>query len=493
MGTYANFYNSNNGDRIYDAEAFAEWLKPFFKTGVFNNELQVVASSGMNVVVKSGNAYIEGKLKKFDNETVLTLEPASSTVDRIDAIVVRRNDTERDFTIQVIKGSTNAPQPVREGGIYDIVLAHISVPMATTEVTQALITDTRMNENICGWVVSNIEEVDFNQITAQFSDYLARFEADNLQEFTDWFNLIKDQLTTDQAGALWTAIEGVNASIDQINTDVKAFQTDIDNVKFGDVCGKNLVDWSKASHTFYNYSNGSINNSNNYYGVLEHFETKGQKLTLSFDITSNVVNAWCAIALYDENKNYLRNDNGYATELSVVPNSNEKYATFALYSSNTSLSRDDYYNVQLEYGDRTSYEPYVPSLKKLNSNIANISPLIAYPIGSVYMSVNSTNPSTIFGGTWEQLKDRFLLGCGDTYTNGATGGEATHTLTVDEMPSHSHALYRVNENACNGGTSSFSSNSCNSGWTMNSLATGGSQAHNNMPPYLAVYMWKRTA
>lgn len=225
MGTYANFYNSDNGDRIYDAEAFAEWLKPFFKTGVFNNELQVVASSGMNVVVKSGNAYIEGKLKKFDNETVLALEPASSTVDRIDAIVVRRNDTERDFTIQVIKGSTNAPQPVREGGIYDIVLAHISVPMATTEVTQALITDTRMNANICGWVVSNIEEVDFNQITAQFSDYLAQFEADNLQEFADWFNLIKGQLTTDQAGALWTAIEGVNASIDQINTDVKALQT----------------------------------------------------------------------------------------------------------------------------------------------------------------------------------------------------------------------------------------------------------------------------
>lgn len=227
MGTYANFYNSDNGDRIYDAEAFAEWLKPFFKTGVFNNELQVVASSGMNVVVKSGNAYIEGKLKKFDNETVLTLEPASSTVDRIDAIVVRRNDAERDFTIQVIKGSTNAPQPVREGGIYDIVLAHISVPMATTEVTQALITDTRMNANICGWVVANIEEVDFNQITAQFSDYLARFEADNLQEFTDWFNLIKDQLTTDQAGALWTAIEGVNASIDQINTDVADLQSNM--------------------------------------------------------------------------------------------------------------------------------------------------------------------------------------------------------------------------------------------------------------------------
>lgn len=262
MGTYANFYNSDNGDRIYDAEAFAEWLKPFFKTGVFNNELQVVASSGMNVVVKSGNAYIEGKLKKFDNETVLTIEPASSTVDRIDAIVVRRNDTERDFTIQVIKGSTNAPQPVREGGIYDIVLAHISVPMATTEVTQALITDTRMNANICGWVVSNIEEVDFNQITAQFSDYLARFEADNLQEFTDWFNLIKDQLTTDQAGALWAAIEGVNASIDQINTDVADLQNNMATHTHDDrYYTESEID------TKVNELNTAIANSGNFYGI----------------------------------------------------------------------------------------------------------------------------------------------------------------------------------------------------------------------------------
>ena len=66
MGTYANFYNSDNGDRVYDADSFSEWLRPFFKTGVFNGELQVMASSGMEVIVDTGNAFIEGKLKKFD-------------------------------------------------------------------------------------------------------------------------------------------------------------------------------------------------------------------------------------------------------------------------------------------------------------------------------------------------------------------------------------------------------------------------------------------
>ena len=67
-----------------------------------------------------------------------------------------------------------------------------------------------------------------------------------------------------------------------------------------------------------------------------------------------------------------------------------------------------------------------------------------YPVGSIYMSVNSTNPGTLFGGTWAQIQDRFLLACGSTYANGATGGEATHTLTENEMPTHKHLSGNVN-------------------------------------------------
>lgn len=66
-----------------------------------------------------------------------------------------------------------------------------------------------------------------------------------------------------------------------------------------------------------------------------------------------------------------------------------------------------------------------------------------YPIGSIYMSVNSTNPSQIFGGTWEQIKDRFLLACGNTYSNGATGGEANHILTIAETPTHSLIILNI--------------------------------------------------
>ena len=64
---------------------------------------------------------------------------------------------------------------------------------------------------------------------------------------------------------------------------------------------------------------------------------------------------------------------------------------------------------------------------------------MVYPVGAIYMSVNSTNPASLFGGTWEQIKDRFLLSAGDSYSAGSTGGEAEHTLTYGEMPVHSHS------------------------------------------------------
>lgn len=127
-----------------------------------------------------------------------------------------------------------------------------------------------------------------------------------------------------------------------------------------------------------------------------------------------------------------------------------------------------------------------------------------WPIGSVYISVNSTDPSSLFGGKWEQLKDRFLLGCG-TKTNGAIGGEENHTLTLAESPSHNHRdlywgngsshQFGVNRTA-GGGTWGFdywstSSNCSEANFYTNYV--GGGQAHNNMPPYLAVYMWKRVS
>ena len=133
---------------------------------------------------------------------------------------------------------------------------------------------------------------------------------------------------------------------------------------------------------------------------------------------------------------------------------------------------------------------------------------IVYPVGAIYMSVSETSPATLFGGTWEQIQNRFLLAAGSSYTAGDTGGEATHKLTANEMPSHTHAL-RANtswgESETLGAWKQYVSSGIlmdagSSGTTITTSyyydvaqPVGDGKAHNNMPPYLIVYMWKRTA
>lgn len=125
-----------------------------------------------------------------------------------------------------------------------------------------------------------------------------------------------------------------------------------------------------------------------------------------------------------------------------------------------------------------------------------------YPVGSVYISVNSTSPASLFGGTWELIQSKFLLGTDDLQNLGATGGEETHTLTSDEMPSHNHRL----TTGYSGGTwstgyfgrvanvgSDGTENVLYDNDTSRTTSVGGGQAHNNMPPYIKVAIWKRTA
>lgn len=119
---------------------------------------------------------------------------------------------------------------------------------------------------------------------------------------------------------------------------------------------------------------------------------------------------------------------------------------------------------------------------------------ILFPIGYVYISVNNTNPGTIFGGTWEQIKDTFLLACGDKYANGATGGESEVKLTIDQMPRHKHDIEMTS-----GGVGyqiervPFGNQSVWGNSNLPIKPTGGDKPHNNMPPYLAVYIWKRVS
>lgn len=128
-----------------------------------------------------------------------------------------------------------------------------------------------------------------------------------------------------------------------------------------------------------------------------------------------------------------------------------------------------------------------------------------YPVGCIYQSVSSTSPASFLGGTWEQIKDRFILAAGDTYAAGSTGGEAAHALTVEEGPKHTHVETTTDslgiKNEMKGAPKGSSTPGVllygnfvdNCGASLRTLESGNGRPHNNMPPYLTAYIWRRIA
>lgn len=136
---------------------------------------------------------------------------------------------------------------------------------------------------------------------------------------------------------------------------------------------------------------------------------------------------------------------------------------------------------------------------KTNVSIDVLDLYNVWPVGSIYISVNNTNPSTYFGGTWEAFgTGRCLVGVDTSQSEFnkvmKTGGEKKHTLTVNEMPSHSHTLkYSDFDTAFGGNYLTSGKKSSYRTSTVSINDTGGGSPHNNLPPYITVYMWKRTA
>ena len=203
------FFNSKNHDRTYSAADWADYFASFVGNGVFANpasSCQVVAGEGMNVSVSPGKLWINGYMGSVTVPEVIALSTADADNPRIDRIAARMDLTQRLMSIDVITGEpSDTPQAAeltRTDDIYEICLAEIYLGVGVTEITQADITDTRADGNICGWVTGLIDQIDATELFAQ---YQSAFEL--------WFSNLQNQLDENQAANLQNQIDGVAAAL----------------------------------------------------------------------------------------------------------------------------------------------------------------------------------------------------------------------------------------------------------------------------------------
>lgn len=177
-------YGSVDHDRRYKSSDFRAYYALFLGNGVFYNNanaLKVIEGDGMTVMLNIGNAFIEGAGYRNTSVKAIKLDMADGARARIDRIVIRNDYKARDTYSAVLKGSYSAqpqaPALTRNADAYEIAVADILVKKGAVSITQADITDTRLNKGICGIVTGLVDQADTTEIFNQFEMYFDEFKA----------------------------------------------------------------------------------------------------------------------------------------------------------------------------------------------------------------------------------------------------------------------------------------------------------------------------
>lgn len=236
MAIKSGFFNSVNGDRRYKADFFAEYFASFIGNGVFPNPstgMQVIAGDGMQTVIKAGKAWINGYYAVNDDDYIMQHDIADGVLKRIDRIVLRLDFSLRDIITQVKKGSfaSNpvAPTLQRDADAYEIALADVLINNGAISITQANITDLRLNTHLCGIVHGTVNQVDtttiFNQYQAWFNsvkdgvdEEIEAWQTEKYAEFETWLAdlqaMLDGDVATNLANRITTLDQGFNEHVE---------------------------------------------------------------------------------------------------------------------------------------------------------------------------------------------------------------------------------------------------------------------------------------
>lgn len=225
MAIRSGMFMSVGGDRKYKAYHFAEYFASFIGNGIFPNpstNFQVIENTNMTVALKDGKAWINGYYAVNEGPVIISLANADGVLNRIDRIVLRYDTENRiiDFALKQGAFATNpvAPSLQRDADAYEIALADIYVGKGVTAITQANITDQRLNKDLCGIVHGTVDQVDTTTLFNQYQSFFDTWSVQKKTEFEAWVDTLEGILSGDVAGNLLTLI---NANTDNIKAMLK--------------------------------------------------------------------------------------------------------------------------------------------------------------------------------------------------------------------------------------------------------------------------------
>ena len=470
-------------DRPYVSADLREVYANFFTNGVFMDEstsLQVMtATGGMNVYVKPGTCHINGAFGVETEQRTLQLDAASASLDRIDTIVARIDLSieARSLDLYVVKG-TPANDPVRPNltrneTVWELGLADVYLPKGIATISQVRISDTRLETERCGAVTP-----------------FAEFDTTTL------FEQLK-QATQDAVDAMNDALDGTTAgNLERYRRSLRV-ETEIP-------ASADLNMYQSAGNFGCSVAGNVAGIANKPSGLSNPFLLFVH--AVGSDVLQEVIDAvdgsrWCRagagawVKTYDSSSIVPVADGGTGASTltanavllgngtgAVKQKATANGAMFA-----TGANAEPSFGILPVEQGGTGGNSGTNALSNLGIKqwlLDNV-----FKVGYVWMSYTNTSPSGLIGGTWTPITGRF------PYFNAgsSTGGANSQTLSIAQMPAHSHKLGLKYGNDWVKDSWNWSVSSSNMFTTgAETESVGGGQPYNNMPAYQTLYAWRRT-
>ena len=442
-------YPANGFD--FDAADVAAYLAGR-TSGVFSSaeDFPVTAAGGLTVTVGAGRGWVHPSrftgysITKREADT-LALPLADPSLPRIDRIVMRYDAGARAASLQVLQGTASstptAPAISRTELTYDLCLAEIARPAGSTSISTGQITDTRLDEALCGIVRDSVTGIPTDELLAAAKERI---------------NALEEKATSSAAAAKDSA-EAAKSSETKSAASEK-------NAKTSETAAKQALQDTETEHT----------------AALQDI---ARALTIALtDVANSTRTATAAAETATQQATAAA---GSASTATTKAGEAEKSKTAAATSATNAKASEEASKNWAEEAKRAANTDPTVSIKGAPADAAATRALIEESLAAqraedyarikFWASNDPTSPASFIGGTWERVEGEFIMGASSAYPVGTTGGSATHTQTTAEMPSHSHS-----GSTGSAGSHSHSASTDSAGWHSHSGTTNsaGSHSHN---------------